>query len=144
MEEIEIIARAIIIKGDKILVCKSIKQGHCALPGGHVEVGESAEDTLKREMNEEAGAIVTNIVFTGIFENTYKVGEEMHHEINIIFIADVLDENILSKEPHISFEWLTIETLSQSKFLPKIFAEKIVQWNKEKGIIYLGNEVRSN
>ena len=134
---IEVIARVLVMKENKILLCKSIEQGHYFLPGGHVEEGESAEKALEREMKEETETNLTNFVFAGLFENAFQQDGKTHHEINILFTADAVDENIVSKETHITFERVIINDLPQIKFLPKIFAEKIVQWNMERGIIYL-------
>ncbi len=39
-----------------------------SLPGGHTELGERAEDTLVREVNEEACATVTDLAYLGAQE----------------------------------------------------------------------------
>lgn len=52
--------RAIILKGNKILLIKS-NTGDYKFPGGGVEVGESYIDALNREVIEESGYIVNNI-----------------------------------------------------------------------------------
>ena len=47
--------RAVIIKEEKILLIYSEKNGDYKLPGGGVEEGETYEEALIREVEEEAG-----------------------------------------------------------------------------------------
>ena len=50
--QFEICVRAIIRRGNKILVCIGKKSGIYFFPGGHIEYGETAEAALKRELKE--------------------------------------------------------------------------------------------
>lgn len=51
-------SRAIIIKGSKIAMVKSLKEGFYKFPGGGIEKGESSIDALIREVLEETGLSV--------------------------------------------------------------------------------------
>jgi 8-oxo-dGTP diphosphatase len=55
-------ARAIVVKGDKLLVMYRSKFGqeYYSLVGGAVDVGESPEQTLYREVAEETGIAISN------------------------------------------------------------------------------------
>ncbi len=137
---IEIISRALIIKDEKILLCKAVKDTpHYYLPGGHVEFGESAESALKREFVEETGVAISNLAFVGVFENQWgKVPP--HHEYNLIFTATLDSQAVVSKEEHIEFEWIEIERLDklgEFAFLPAQFLERIIQWCGNRENIYL-------
>ncbi|HEY4672966.1 MAG TPA: NUDIX domain-containing protein [Nitrososphaerales archaeon] len=54
---------ALIIKKDKLLLVKSPKWKYqkWTVPGGHIEVGESAEQAIVREAKEETGLDVIPI-----------------------------------------------------------------------------------
>lgn len=58
-------ARAIIINGDKTLVMHRNKHGsqYFTLVGGRANDDETPEQTLKREVKEETGLVVTNFRF---------------------------------------------------------------------------------
>ena len=53
-EVIEITAGGIVFRGDKVLVLKNLK-GVWVFPKGHIELGESHEQTALREVQEESG-----------------------------------------------------------------------------------------
>lgn len=54
--------RAIVIKDDKLIVIKRIKNGrkYMVTPGGRIEVGEKPEQALLREMAEETMVEIAN------------------------------------------------------------------------------------
>lgn len=60
-------ARAIIFKGDKLLVLKFLHNNEMeyAFPGGGVDEGETAKDAAVRETLEEYGALVKPVKFLG-------------------------------------------------------------------------------
>ncbi|MGH0429792.1 NUDIX domain-containing protein [Bacillus mycoides] len=103
------IVRAIMIKDEKLLVAEYIGH-HYFLPGGHVEIGESAENALIRELREELGVNCRIKQFLGVIENQWKTKETLHHEINHIFEIDSnelkSDFTPISKESHLAFHWI--------------------------------------
>ena len=53
----KIVAGAVVLKGDKILLCQrdiEPRKGFWTLPAGFMELGESVEEAAKREAQEEA------------------------------------------------------------------------------------------
>ena len=61
-ENVELTVLCLIEDGDRLLLQNRIKKdwhGY-ALPGGHVERGESFVDAVIREMKEETGLEITN------------------------------------------------------------------------------------
>ena len=66
--------RAIVFRGDHVLVMNNIGGAHI-LPGGRVEEGETHEETLRRELLEEAGTkikIIAQIGFVHLRHTTPK------------------------------------------------------------------------
>lgn len=62
----------ILVENGKVLLVKRGREpfkGEWALPGGHIEDGESAEQCAKREMKEETGLEIEVIRLTGIYSD---------------------------------------------------------------------------
>jgi ADP-ribose pyrophosphatase YjhB (NUDIX family) len=60
----KIVAGAIILAGDRLLLCKRAiepRWGTWTLPAGYMENGETIEEAARRESWEEAGAMLTNV-----------------------------------------------------------------------------------
>jgi len=86
----------IIIKDEKIVLIKKACGGYLGkldLPGGGMEHGEKKEETLKREIMEEAGLIVQSYKLLDVTTNTFKwqmkdnLIENLHH-IGILFLVE--------------------------------------------------------
>ncbi|MCQ2436809.1 MAG: NUDIX domain-containing protein, partial [Clostridia bacterium] len=62
---------------DRVLVLDKVSGGYTGLtfPGGHVEVGESFTDAMKREVYEETGLTVDRLHFEGVFNWTQPEGK---------------------------------------------------------------------
>jgi 8-oxo-dGTP pyrophosphatase MutT (NUDIX family) len=125
MPHIEPIARALLRRGNHILLCKAINGGYDYLPGGHIEFGESAGQALARELIEEADLPITVGPLLLVTENHFEHGGKPHHELNLVFHVEHrptpsspdLDE-IRSREPDIDFEWVDLAAIPERDLRP--------------------------
>ena len=69
--EIEIVARGVCVQGGRVLLCHTKGAKNTYLPGGHVDFGESAAASLKREIEEELGLKARVGRFLGAVEHIY-------------------------------------------------------------------------
>jgi ADP-ribose pyrophosphatase YjhB (NUDIX family) len=105
---IEVIARALIRRGQEILVCRNTKHGYFYLPGGHVEFGEPAAAALARELREETGLeLQVGGCLLGS-EVVFEAGSKLHHELNLVFHGELSDRmaDVRSLEDGIRFQWM--------------------------------------
>jgi ADP-ribose pyrophosphatase YjhB (NUDIX family) len=59
--------------------------------GGHVEFGEYARDTIRREFGEEIGQRLTDVRLLGVLENIFPWRGGTEHEVVFIFSAAFAD-----------------------------------------------------
>lgn len=114
----ELIARAVIRKDDRLLLARQRTKSWSFLPGGHVEPGEPVETALARELAEELGADAKITGFVGVVEHGYIEDGATHHEINLVFRADLGDADPVSQEDHLEFHWLPIGDLAAADVRP--------------------------
>lgn len=108
---------AIINCKGKVLICRRGAGGNCAFlwefPGGKLEPGESKEECLIRECEEELGI---RIVVGNIFaETTYQYPNQ---EIAFTFFYAEIAEGELTPKVHQQVRWVAPNELPQYDFCP--------------------------
>lgn len=132
---IHIISRGLLMRGEKIILCRVKDAKWFFLPGGHVEDGESARAALLRELREEIGHndyIITS--FVGMCENIFPLEKSiLQHEINIIFKVNIPhDMETTTNEDHIEFVNIDKDNLKDYKILPATLKEGLIEWFKDE------------
>lgn len=128
----EICARAIIIRNGKLLVCRCRDRNYHFFPGGHVEFGETAKQTLKRELKEELGVNARKFSYMGTVENIYSEHANMHHEINLVFKAGAGKFPSVSKEDHLVYNFVDLKNLKREQIYPLVLCDAVSKWLKNK------------
>jgi len=82
-------------------------------PGGKVELGETPEDCLKREMKEEFGIDVSVGEYLG--ESIYHYD---HGSIKLMAYRTVWDSKEIEINAHKAIKWVTIGELQDYDFAP--------------------------
>jgi ADP-ribose pyrophosphatase YjhB (NUDIX family) len=125
--EIELIARGLCRRDDRVLLCKSIKNKYLYLPGGHIEFGETAADALDREFMEETGQLVSVGDLALIHEHFFRQGPHLHHELNLVFHVEHVPEKVTSREKKIGFEWVALSDLPDLDVRPEFHRKWLLQ-----------------
>lgn len=137
---IHVLARAVIIDQDHILLCKTtdLASNFYYLPGGHVEHKESVETSLIREMMEEAGVTANIKRFLGILEYSFEPGHNSichNHEYNFVFEVESEDLNLdikpMAREAKLELVWMPLNQLAEIDFRAEPLKILIPKWLKE-------------
>ena len=137
-----------IIHEGKILAMHDQRSPYYYLPGGRVQLGETVEEAVLREIREELeidAKIVRPLWFNqGFF--TEDVTGEQFHEICIYFLMDISHTDLLSKGEQFvlnennqrhTFEWLEFDRLKDEYFYPIFLKEKI--WDLPEKLTIIAN-----
>ncbi len=92
-------AVALLRDGDRVLLQRGIGDGFWALPGGGVEVGESARTTVRRELLEELGQEVRVGRPIALIENTFSLGGTRQQQIELYFEASAVAGSLVREDP---------------------------------------------
>lgn len=127
-------AAGIVRKGDKVFIALRIPGGDMGerweFPGGKVEEGESFEETLVREYQEEFGVKVS--VGRHIADAAFKHGEkDVQLSAYEVFFSDDVHDFILSE--HTDVKWATFEEIKGLEFVDSdmLLYDAVVQFCRE-------------
>ena len=136
----------IITHNNKILAMHDQRSPYYYLPGGRVQLGETVEEAVLREIREELeidAKIVRPLWFNqGFF--TEDVTGEQFHEICLYFLMDISRTDLLSRGEQFvlnesnqrhTFEWLDFDRLKDEYFYPTFLREKIFDLPEELTIL---------
>lgn len=125
---------AMMISDGKILAMHDDRSPYYYLPSGRVSLGETAENAVIREVQEELG--ITPKIIRPLWLNqaffTEDVDNLHYHELCIYFLMDISDTDLLSRgkiftsneaQRSHKFEWLEFDRLKNEYFYP-LFLKK--------------------
>lgn len=133
---------AIFINDDKVLVHRAEKDDFWALPGGHVELMEPTNITLKREMKEELGVDVKIDRLVWVGENFYDYEGYRFHEVCLYYLVDIPEDSKILQEEGLFygeedeyefmgekitliFKWYPINELQNLRLYPSFLREEL-------------------
>ena len=98
-------------QGGKVFLMTSPKwKGKYVIPGGHIELGETIEQDLKREIKEETNLDIFDIKFITLQEFIF--GEEFHKKKHFIFLdyaCKTEDTEVILDKEGSEYVWVTIK-----------------------------------
>ncbi len=115
----------IIVRQGKILIGRrNGKNGYntWSMPGGHLDVGETPQDTAVREVLEETGLVVANPQFIGYTNDIFP--QDRKHYLTLWIVTEYTsgEPKVTATHEMDSFEWVDFAELVKKEqlFLPLI------------------------
>ncbi len=137
---------AIIEAEGKILLHKFVDADYCFLPGGRVQIGETAQEAIMRELEEELDVKIITTSLPFIAENFFEYGAETFHEISLFFRIDgsalklPTNNEIRGK---VQFFWRNGSDIADLNLQPEFLREELGCLPiTTKHIVNLGNNFR--
>lgn len=107
----------IVRKGNHILLERRGREPFAAmhaLPGGHMEYGETVENTALRELKEETSLEAKIVGILGVYSDPNR--DPRGQRVTVAFIADWLDGNPVGSDDAESAEWVNEADLRNPSF----------------------------
>ena len=116
-------AVGIIKYNNQILFQKKQNDKYWALPGGKISVGETGEETLKRELEEEIGINCEIEKVHSVIENFFTFDNQKFHQYIFCYTLSVNEDNYIFKNNEfpgienkgIIYKWIDINNLEDVK-----------------------------
>jgi len=120
----KVTSSAILVRNNKILVYKRSKSKRCYagfwdVTGGHVEKGETPEDTLKREVKEELGVDIIDFKFLGVLKDDIDPTSKEIYD-NYYFIVTKWKGEIKNLSDEEELKWIGKDEIDGFRFTEKM------------------------
>jgi mutator protein MutT len=103
-----------------LLVCRRKKEpaaGTLDLPGGFVDIGETASEAVIREIREELNLDVTNMAYLTSLPNEYTYSGMVINTLDMFFICEVENFNNMRPDDDVSEAFfMSVNTISPDDF----------------------------
>ncbi|MFW0735851.1 NUDIX hydrolase [Flavobacterium sp. T12S277] len=119
--------KALIIKNDTFLAVYNLVEGIKIwdLPGGRMEFGETAEETLKREIKEELNLEIRPVKVIDTWN--YRPTDDCQIT-GIIYYSELLTNQIKISEEHDGYDWIGFEE-ADAFFTKDFLLDQIQLWD---------------
>lgn len=137
---------AIIIIGDKLLLCKNKSENYYYFVGGGVYHGELSENCVRREVTEETGLPIDDIKLVCIVENFFETTNDS--KITKCHVLELYYKVIIKKDYSLNevrsttdiLEWIDILDIKSKDIRPKEIANNIEMIYYSNSIMHIVNK----
>lgn len=124
-------------QGRILMQQRAYPHGIWGLPGGIMELGESAEDTARREVFEEAGLRIGALELLGVYSGEHYLcraanGDEFYTVTIAYLTREYEGEPHVHDDESLSFEWVDPHCLPEQ--LPRTQRAALADYLRRRGI----------
>lgn len=132
---------------NELLMLKRNDNGCWGVPGGAMEIGESLEDTVKRETKEEIGLAINDFELFGVYSGKelyyrYPNGAEVYN-VSVVYIARNISTTIeVNPDEHNEYGYFDLNSLPAeiSPPIKPIIRDLITSRNADNSSVILSDK----
>ena len=131
-------ATALILQNHQLLVTKD--KGKYYTIGGAIQVNESTEDAVVREVKEELGVKAQAGQLAFVVENRFEQDVVSYHNIEFHYLVDLLEDAPLTMqedEQRQPCEWIDLDKLQNIQLVPAFLKTALSDWDGQLRHIHL-------
>jgi len=101
-----------LLDGDRVLLAVRAfepAKGKLDIPGGFIEAGESAEEAVVREAEEETGLRVSVVAYLGSFTDVY--GERAMSTLSLIYVVRRESGELQARDDVAALHWFPLDAI---------------------------------
>lgn len=96
---------------------KEPAKGTLDLPGGFIDMDETVEEGMRREIREETGLVVERLEYLFSIPNLYMYSGMTIHTTDMFFMTDVDDDVVpVADDDAAALEWMPLEAVQPEEF----------------------------
>jgi len=106
-------------KGEFLMQQRKYPYGKWGLPGGLMELGESTEETVRREVMEETGLTLGELTLFGVYSGekyfcTAQNGDQFYVVTTVYRTREYSGTLCINDDESLKFEWIDIHSLPEN------------------------------
>lgn len=124
-------ATGLLVKNEKLFLVKAPEGKYYTL-GGAIQFGETTEEAVLREMQEELGIEVELGPLAFIVENQFTLQEKSYHQIEFLYLVTPLSEPVTYLEEGDSIrqcKWVAFTDLKNLDLNPAFLKTELANWD---------------
>lgn len=124
-------ATGLLVKDEKLFLVKAPEGNYYTL-GGVIQLGETTEEAVQREMKEEIGIDVEVGSLAFIVENQFTLQEKSYYQIEFLYIVTPLSNPAPNLEEGNSIrqcEWVAFADLEKLDLNPAFLKTELAKWD---------------
>lgn len=132
--------------GEKVLIHQIKNRDFWLLPGGRVEMMESTNDAVIRELQEELDIGSFEVKLAIISEDFFGFSGKVYDELGFVYVVTLGNDSPLLKKEGVFegiegekylFKWHEISKIKELDFRPAFYVKEIENINKSNGVRHL-------